>query len=40
MNIREKEKIVTEAAKTLSTEPEQLVAIIKKFQKEIEEAEK
>ncbi|MEM5804344.1 MAG: hypothetical protein QXU82_00615 [Candidatus Aenigmatarchaeota archaeon] len=40
MNLREKEKLVSEAARTLNTEPEQLVAIIRKFQKEIEEAER
>ena len=39
-DLRSNEKILRKAAEILSTEPEQVPAAIKKFQKEIEEVEK
>lgn len=38
-DIRENEKILRKAAEILNTEPEQVPAVLKKFQKEIEETE-
>ena len=38
--LRRKDKILREAAKNLSADPENLPNIIRKFQKEIEEMEK
>lgn len=37
---RETERLAKEASAALNTEPEQLPALIKKFQKELEELEK
>jgi len=36
-DLRQNEKILRRAAEILNTEPEQVPAVIKKFQKEIEE---
>ena len=38
-DLRANEKILRKAAEILSTEPEQVPAVIRKFQKEIEEVE-
>lgn len=39
-DLRANEKILRKTAEVLNTEPEQVPAVLKKFQKEIEEVEK